>query len=165
MHKIPGRVLALSATLAFAGLFPAIAQSEPPAPAATTAPADATVRSVLWPDFQVGQHVVLEMSYLDTARAAKPILATINIDVVDKTDDVFTIRWTSSNVRIPRDLNRGNIQAFHCIMNGTAGPSLEILIQEDVGIIGLRNWEKARDTLLGDVRKELLRRPDKSNGA
>jgi hypothetical protein len=146
---------------------PAVAPEVAPEAAAPEGdPADAApARSVLWPDFQVGQHVVLEMMYLDTSKAPKPILATITIDVLDKTDDVFTIRWTPSNARIPREFNEGRMMAFHCIMNGTAGPTLEVLIQEDVGVIGLRNWQEAGDALLADVRKELLVIADMSGGA
>lgn len=146
---------------------PAPTEPAPAQPAAPEAPAPdaAPARSVLWPDFQVGQHVVLEMSYLDTSKSAKPILATVNIDVVDKADDVFTIRWTPSNPRVPRDFNGGAMMTFHCIMNGTAGPSLDVLVQEDVGVIGVHNWEEARDAMLADVRKDLLALSDASNGA
>lgn len=162
MHKIPGRVLALSAMLAFAGLFPAIAQSEASAPAATTVPAEAAARSVLWPDFQVGQHVVLEMSYLDTAKAPKPTLATIDLDVIDKTDDVFTIRWKTSNARIPAALSGSPAAKFESLWNGTSGPTLEVLIQEDVGIIGLKNWEAARDEMLAASKRTLTGLPDET---
>lgn len=116
----------------------------------------APARSVLWPDFQVGQHVVLEMTYLDTSKTPKPILATINVEVIDKTDDVFTIRWTPSNARIPRDLPNRAMAPFMCVWDGTAGPTLDILIQEDLGVIGLANWEAARDQTVRDAKKAII---------
>lgn len=125
---------------------PAAPEREPPAPA----------RSVLWPDFQVGQHAVLEMMFLDTSMSTKPILATIDVEVIDKTDDVFTIRWTPNNARVPSDFNGGRMVQFLCIMNGTAGPPLEIQIQEDAGYLGLRNWKEASERALADMRESIL---------
>lgn len=116
----------------------------------------APARSVLWPDFQVGQHVVLEMTYLDTSKFAKPIFATINVEVIDKTDDVFTIRWTPSNTRLPRGFPSPAMAPYICVWNGTAGPTLDILIQEDLGVIGLANWEAARDQAVADATNALV---------
>lgn len=143
----------------------AAAQAEPaPVQPASAQPAAAPegnpatpARSVLWPDFQVGQRAVLEMSYLDSSKSAKSILATITVEVIDKTDDVFTIRWTPSDTLVPRDFNAGMTRWFHCIMNGTAGPPLEIQIQEDAGYVGIRNWREASDKALTDIRDSLLR--------
>lgn len=164
------RVPALLAMCAWCGMFTiapiSLAQpvetnsTEAVAPAAPDAAAEgdsaAPARSVLWPDFQVGQRVVLEMSYVDTSKFSKPILATINVEVIDKIDDVFTIRWTPSNTRIPRDLPNRAMAHFMCVWNGTAGPSLDILIQENVGVIGLANWEAARDHAVAEAKKSII---------
>ncbi len=165
----------LLAAAGFAASSLAFAQgpTETPAAAPASAPAVASevaapetdpaapARSVLWPDFQVGQHVVLEMTYLDTSKAPKPVLATINVDVIDKTGDVFTIRWTPSNARVPKEFPNPAFAPFACVWNATAGPTLEILIQEDVGIIGLKNWEGARDQAVADAQRALIGVQDK----
>ncbi len=155
--------LLVAAGFALSSLASAQGQTETPAAPDAVAPEAAPegdpaapARSVLWPDFQVGQHVVLEMTYLDTSKAPKPVLATVTVEVIDKTDDVFTIRWTPSNVRIPRDFPNPSLAPFACVWNGTAGPTLEILIQEDVGVIALKNWEAARDQTVADAKRALV---------
>jgi len=133
-------------------LAPAVAP-EAAAPEGDSAPA----RSVLWPDFQVGQHVVLEMTYLDTKKSPKPVVATVNIDVIDKIDDVFIMRWKATNPRIPNDFTPMAMAAFHTIWDGTAGPTLDILVQEDMGVLGVQNWEAARDEGLANAKVALLK--------
>lgn len=163
--KIARTVSCLLAAAGFAASSLAFAQgqTETPAAAPDVAPEaapegdPAPARSVLWPDFQVGQHLVLMMSYLDTKKSDKPVIATVTIDVIDKIDDTFIIRWKSSDARIPKDFRPMAMAPFLTIWDGLTGPTLEILVQEDVGVLGLRNWEAARDEALAESRAAMLK--------
>lgn len=156
------RIQSIMCAIGFAVAIPlALAQAPNTAPAAPEANDtkldQAPARSILWPDFQVGQHVVLEMTYLDTKKSSKPVIATVTIDVVDKIDDVFIMRWKASNPRIPDDFKPMAIAAFHAVWDGTAGPTLDILVQEDSGVLGVQNWEAARDEGLASAKVALLK--------
>lgn len=144
-----------AACIAIASWAP-VAPAEPTSEAFQASEPDAlTLETVLWPEFQVGQHAVIKQTLRESKRGNQLVTNLVDVEIIEKINDTFVIRW---QIR-PFDIPEGADPATRAALESPL-PPIEILFEEGVGVVGVRHWKDTREKFLALAMKLGLATPE-----
>jgi hypothetical protein len=115
---------------------------------------DLPAKSILWPRFEVGQRVILRQMMRQPPNGA--VAARVQVDVVGHEGDTFVLRWQVMKPETPVGLAGTELKRFEKLTENLKSPAIDLLIREKVGVIGVKNWEQARDETLALTERLVL---------
>lgn len=121
--------------------------------------AAALVGRMLWPRFEKGQRVVLRQTARKSRGGDLVIASRVTVDVLEKDGDRWVLRWRVGDVEVPAGLPEDQRRAVAAMVSRMKSPALDIEVQEGVGSVGLRDWEKARDDVVALSEKIIREAP------
>lgn len=151
-------VMVTAAALSVGSWGAARAEAGPPEGPPTLVKLDAAklVGQVLSPRFENGQRVVLRQTSQKSRSGDLVIANRVSVEVLEKAGDQWVLRWQVGEVEVPEGLPEDQRRAVAAMVAQMKSPSLDILVREGVGSVGLRDWEKARDDVLA-LSEKLIR--------